>query len=169
MRRTLLYLVVSMLMVAGEPAIGATLDLPRGSPAIGTNLLAAPIHWIVSIFRSRFEPQPPSIEGTSLLRSEGWGEPVFQLNDHGYAVLLEIQGGVELDRATILLADGSRLDLDLAGARRGDGLFALADFNGDRAVLAVGLRARARSQEARVGVRLLRPAPTEAAMTNTET
>src|SRR5262245_19350609 len=163
MRRLLLYLVVSMLMVAGEPAVGATLDLPPGSPGIGSKLLAGPIHWILSVFQSRFEPHKPSIEGASFLRSKGWGEPVFKLNDHGYAVLLEIRGGVELDRATILLGDGSRLDLDLAGARRDDGLFSLADFNGDREVLVVGVRARARSQQARVGVRLLRPAPPEAA------
>jgi len=158
MRRLLLYIVVAVLMVAGEPAIGATLDLPAGPPALGSKLLAAPVHWILSVFQARFEPHKPAIEGAAFLRSDGWGEPVFQVNDHGYAVLLEIQGGVELERATILLGDGSRLDLDLAGARRSNGLFTLADFPGDREVLAVGVRARARSRDAHVGVRLLRPA-----------
>jgi hypothetical protein len=60
MRRLLLYIVVSVLMVAGEPAIGATLDLPPGPPALGSKLLAAPVHWIVSFIGSRFKtPAPP--------------------------------------------------------------------------------------------------------------
>lgn len=68
--------------------------------------------------------------------------------------------GPEFGRPTILLADGERLDLDLAAARRAGRLFSLAEFVGDREVVAVGLRARARGDRAFVGVGLVQPAET---------
>jgi hypothetical protein len=62
MRRQILYLLASVLMVAGEPAIGATLGLPHGAPVIGSSFLSAPVRWIVSTIRSRFEPPAPPIQ-----------------------------------------------------------------------------------------------------------
>jgi hypothetical protein len=60
MKRLLLCLMVAMVVLAGEPAVGATLELAPGPPLIGSNLLTAPIRWIVSFVQSKPEaPAPP--------------------------------------------------------------------------------------------------------------
>jgi hypothetical protein len=72
MRRLLLYLTVSVLMVAGEPAIGATLDLSSGTPSLGSRLLAAPVRWMVSVFGPELPSCAPRIEDSAPLEPQPW-------------------------------------------------------------------------------------------------
>jgi hypothetical protein len=65
-----------------------------------------------------------------------------------------VAGRVEFEGAEVRMADGARRVLPLSRALRGGGLYALCDFGSMVRVESVILRARARSGEARVGVRL---------------
>jgi hypothetical protein len=62
MKRLLLCLMMAVVVLAGEPAVGATLDLAPGAPLIGSSLLTTPVRWIVSFVGSRFEAPAPPIQ-----------------------------------------------------------------------------------------------------------
>lgn len=165
MKRLALYTLSAVLMLAGEPAVGAT-NHPTPAPRGPGALLLAPFGLIASMTSSWLRTPTPLDNSALLDERDGWRDVVLDVRDHGWGLMLEVKGAAEFDRSTILLADGARLDLDLTGARRADGLFSLAEFVGDREVVAVGLRARARGDRAFVGVRLLRPAGTSQGVPN---
>lgn len=161
MKRLALCSLSALLLLAGEPAVGSPAQAPPSRTAAPTPLLVAPLGLIASIGSGANGCPTPLDNGARLLERDGWRDLVMNVNDHGWGVMIEVRGEAAFERSTILLADGTRLDLDLGGARRSDGLYALADFLADREVIAVGLRARARGSRAFVGVRLVRPAESD--------
>ena len=69
-------------------------------------------------------------------------------------VFVHVSGEVEFERADIGFADGSVQSVDAFGVNRDSGLFELASFPAARPVEWVRLVLRARSRNARVGIKL---------------
>jgi hypothetical protein len=119
-----------------------------------TPFLVAPVMWMLGTLGVPVEAPPPLPNSQALGRGQGSRELEFRVDDDGLGVYLEVSGRVEFEGAEVRLADGTRRSLPLARAVRGGGLYELCDFGSMVRVDAVVLRARARSSEARVGVRL---------------
>ena len=132
--------------LAGEPDL-ATQQRARNS---FFSWLATPFTWFASA------PSPICIDGLcrELRRESGWSRLGYDLRDTGNGVFLEVQGNVQFRSAEIVFADGHLTRLDLAYARRSNGIYELREFDVDREVMRVRLLARAVSDDATLAVRL---------------
>ena len=128
MKRWLAGLSALLIFTTDSTPDAPTKALPRGS-SVGRGWI--PIAPAVSLF-SLNRSSTVAWSDSTLQRSERWSALVFDVHDRGWGVWLALRGSVEFDRATVLLGDGTRMDLDLSGARRSNGLYALADFIGER-------------------------------------
>lgn len=153
--------VAAMLIVMGSwtassaAAAGVATEASRDrSVSGGTPILVTPVLWMLGALGVPVEAPPPLPNSQALGRGQGVRELEFRVDDEGLGVYLEVVGRVEFEGAYVRLADGGRRALPLAHAVRGSGLYELCDFGSVVRVDAVILRARARSGEARVGVRL---------------
>lgn len=99
------------------------------------------------------------IEARSLARERGWTEVHWTPGEALAGLCVEVGGRAEFRQAEILFSDGAVERVALAGARRGRGLYALAEFPAERGVERVTLVARARSARAEVAIRLVKVAP----------
>ena len=91
---------------------------------------------------------------SALARAEGWRALRFAIGDHGLGVYLAVEGEAQFDIAYIDYDDGTQDRIELAEARRADGLFALAEYGADRQVTRVALLARAVTPQAHVAILL---------------
>ena len=152
-------LAASLAGAGGAPAAAASPSAlgteaaggPRGGG--GVEALAAPVLWMLGVLGVPVESAPlPNSQ--ALERSRELQTLEFPVADDGLGVYLEVTGRARFEHATVRLGDGSARELDLRGAVRGRGLYALCAFDGPTRVEAVTVRARAAGSGARVGVRL---------------
>ena len=99
---------------------------------------------------------PELEDGRLITREQGWRVVGFSVNEAVRGLYLEVAGKLEFDRAEVVYQDGALEPIDLKGAERHDGLFELSSLASPRAILGVRLRARARSSQAQVALRLAR-------------
>lgn len=120
----------------------------------GATVLVAPVLWVLGALGVPVQDPAPLPNSLTIARDEGGRRLEFPLRDEGLGVYLEVKGRVQFEAAQIRLADGSVRTIPLGHAVRGSGLYELAGFGCTTGVDAVVLSARARSDEAQVGVRL---------------
>jgi hypothetical protein len=81
MRRLLLYSLMSVVLLAGEPAVGATLDLPLPARAADPGALFTPLLRIVGVLTVAPDSEPLA-GGATLSRREAESAPVLEVRDH---------------------------------------------------------------------------------------
>ncbi len=92
-------------------------------------------------------------DAETLDRADDWSETVFDSNQRGSRLFLEIKAGkVQFDFAEVVFENGDTRVVDFANGTRGPGLYSLLDFKDGRRVDHVRLIARAKSNEARVAL-----------------
>jgi hypothetical protein len=123
-----------------------------GAPA--AQVLVAPVLWLLGVVGIPVADAVPLPNSMRLQREQGWRDLECRVGDEGNGVYFEVQGRAEFERAVVRFGDGSERTLELGHAVRGSGLYLLDDFGRMAGVDTVVLRARARSSEAQVGVRL---------------
>jgi hypothetical protein len=90
-------------------------------------------------------------DSETLFKEDGWAETVFDSNQRGRRLYLEVLSGkVQLDFAEIVFENGDTQVVDFSERTRDSGFYALLDFADGRRVDHVRLIARAKSKEARV-------------------
>ena len=90
----------------------------------------------------------------SLAATEGWTTIGYEVNAPSRSCFVQVLGRAEFDRAEVVFANGDLRTLDLRGARRGNGVYELTSWEEARDVLGIRMRARARSNKARIRVLL---------------
>lgn len=94
-------------------------------------------------------------DGESLLRLEGWTETLFDVDQRGRRLFLEVtRGRVTLEFADVVFVEGGCLVVDCARTSAAPGLYEFADLDGRHWVDHVRLIARADSPAARVTLML---------------
>jgi hypothetical protein len=154
MRITSAACLIVFTLVAGRSAVARADTAPARIDSGGGAVLVTPILWALGALGVPTEDRAPLPNSERLERGQGWRVVEFPVRDAGLGVYLEVRGRIEFESAEVRMADGSRRPLALAHTTRGRGLYLLADFGRMDAVDLVLLRARARSGEAQVGVRL---------------
>lgn len=92
-------------------------------------------------------------DAETLFPEEDWAETVFDSNQPGDRLYLEVvRGRVQFDFAEVVFGNGETQVVDFSRAARGPGLYSLLDFRDGRTIDHVRLIARARSGEARVAL-----------------
>lgn len=143
--------------VAAAPVSSGAGTVAMGHPGFAG--LLAPILRLPAALIGPGGPAAPLENSTVIRQREGRGHWTVELNDHGNGLFVELRGRVQFEWANIHFADGEDRAIELHRVTRGDGLYLLADFGGDRPVASVTLGGRARDDVAYVGLRLGRIAP----------
>jgi hypothetical protein len=90
-------------------------------------------------------------DSETLRKEDGWTETVFDSNQRGRMLYLEVLSGkVQLDFAEVVFENGDTQVVDFSENTRDPGFYSLLDFADGRRVDHVRLIARAKSKEARV-------------------
>jgi hypothetical protein len=101
-------------------------------------------------------PAPDALawqDAETLFPEEGWSETIFDSNQRGRQLYLEVQSGrVQFDFAEVVFENGETQVVDFANGVRGPGFYSLLDFRDGRMVDHVRLIARAKSDESRVAL-----------------
>ncbi len=142
-------LVVAWLL-APHSAVNAAAFIPSGAGAA---------HWAAGLLRFPLlafqqEFADGSRTGNAPLEQRleaalGWRTLGFATHVSARGCFLRVRGRIEFDRAEVLFADGDLRELALRGARRGNGVYELTNWDEPRDVVCVRLRARACSGTAR--------------------
>ena len=96
----------------------------------------------------------PHDDRTVVTRNEGRRVLDFAVREAAPRLFVHVTGEVEFERADIGFADGSVQSVDAYGVDRDSGLYELASFPVTRSIEWVRLVLRARSRNARVGIKL---------------
>lgn len=92
-------------------------------------------------------------DGETLFKEEDWAETVFDSNQRGTKLFLEVQSGrVQFDFAEVVFENGDTRVVDFAEKTHGPGFYSLLDFRDGRRVDHVRLIARAKSDEAKIAL-----------------
>ncbi len=95
-------------------------------------------------------------DGETLSREEGWTEFTLNADARGDALFLEVRGKAQIDFAEVVFENGDTQVVDFSQRTRGAGIYSLLDFRDGRRVSHVRMVARARSDEARLVLRMER-------------
>jgi len=94
-------------------------------------------------------------DGETLTKDEDWTEFTLDCNETGRKLWIEIaKGKVQADWAEVVFANGDATVIDFKEKTHGTGLYSLLDFADGRKVDHVRVVARARTDEARVVLRM---------------
>ena len=96
----------------------------------------------------------PHDDRAVVTRKEGRRVLDFAVREEAPRLFVHVTGEVEFERADIGFADGSVQSVDAYGVDRDSGLYELASFPATRSIAWVRLVLRARSRNARVGIKL---------------
>jgi hypothetical protein len=92
-------------------------------------------------------------DAETLFPEEDWAETVFDSDQRGRQLFLEVQSGkVQFDFAEVVFENGDTQVVDFANGVRGPGFYLLLDFKDGRKVDHVRLIARAKSDESRIAL-----------------
>jgi hypothetical protein len=149
-----LLLAVALVHAPQAAAQSAAETRPAAGGAPAAQVLVAPVLWLLGVVGVPVEDVAPLPNSTRLEREQGWRDLDCHVGDEGNGVYFEVRGRVEFERAEVRFSDGTRCALPLGHVVRGNGLYLLSDFGRMAGVDAVVLHVRARSGDARVGVRL---------------
>ena len=124
----------------------------RVAPAV----YLAPVFWTGTVVR--VAPRRDVLvwqDAETLNRDESWTEFTLNADTRGTRLWLEVVGGkVQFDWAEVTFQNGDTRVVDMKEWTRGPGLYELLDFRDGRMVDHVRVVARAKSEEARVALKM---------------
>ena len=92
-------------------------------------------------------------DSETLFKEEDWAETVFDSDQRGRKLFLEVQSGrIQFDFAEVVFENGETQVVDFANGTRGPGFYSLLDFRDGRKVDHVRLIARAKSDESKLAL-----------------
>jgi len=94
------------------------------------------------------------VDGATLSKRQDWTEVTLNCGRRGSQLWYEVNGKVQADWAEVVFANGETQVVDFAESTQGAGLYPLLDFKGTRTVDHVRMVARAKTDDARVALRL---------------
>jgi hypothetical protein len=124
--------------------------------AIATTTFLPVVVWTPVVVRLPEHERLAWEDSETLSRPDDWTELTLNVDDRGTQLYLELAGKVQLNFAEVVFENGATQVVDLGEKTRGDGIYSLLEFRDGRSVSHVRLVARARSDQARVILRMER-------------
>jgi hypothetical protein len=115
-------------------------------------LFLAPVVWAPVVIA---RPAPAAIvweDVENLSEDEDWTEFTLNADSHGRKLAMHVTGTVQLDFAEVVFDNGEARVVDFNNKTRPEGTYELLDFADGRKVDHVRMVARARTNEARIGL-----------------
>jgi hypothetical protein len=126
----------------------------RGTIVVRPRAYLAPVVWAATVVSL---PGPDRLvweDSETLSKDEDWTELTFAVNDRGEALFIQVDGKAELDFGEVVFENGDTQVVDMKERIREPGIYSLLDFRDGRKVSHVRLIARARSDEAKLVLRM---------------
>ena len=127
---------------------------PRVAVVVAPSVYLAPVVWTAAVVS--LPPRDLLVweDSETLTRDDDWTDFTLNVNDRGTRLFLEIDGKAQVEFAEVVYANGEAVAVDFAQGTRGAGTYSLLDFADGRKVSHVRMVARAKSDEARLVVRM---------------
>ena len=126
----------------------------RGTVVVRPAVYLAPVVWPATVVSL---PGPALLvweDSETLFKEEDWTELTFGVNDRGRQLYVQVDGNAQLDFAEVVFDNGDTQVVDMSERVREPGIYSLLDFRDGRKVSHVRLIARAKSDEARLVLRM---------------
>lgn len=127
---------------------------PRRPVVVAPAVYLAPVVWAPRVVTLPARDVLLWEDGETLAKDEGWTEVTLGVERRGSALFLETGGRVQASFAEVVFANGEAQVVDFQDKAYKPGIYSLLDFRDGRQVDHVRLVARAKSDEARVTLRL---------------
>jgi len=140
---------------AGAAANEARWPGPPAGPS-SVRVLIAPLAPLAALVERLAGGETPPATDIAVPPGPRWHVVGAEIQAPAHALLISVTGRVEFQTAEIVLADGTIERVDLSGATRGRGVYALREWPDARDVLGVRLSAHAPAGDAAIGFLLVR-------------
>jgi len=131
-----------------------TVRSPRRAATIATTTFLPVVAWTPVLVNLPEHERLAWEDSETLSRADDWTELTLGVDDRGTDLYLELVGNVQLNFAEVVFENGATQVVDLGEKTRGDGIYSLLEFRDGRSVSHARLVARARSEGARVILRM---------------
>ena len=131
-----------------------TLRAARRAEAIATTTFLPVVAWTPVLVKLPEHERLAWEDSETLSRADDWTELTLNVDDRGTELYLELAGKVQLNFAEVVFENGATQVVDLGEKMRGEGIYSLLEFREGRSVSHVRMVARARSDQARVILRM---------------
>ena len=128
----------------------------RRAVVVAPAVFLAPVVWTATVVALPGRDALVWEDSETLSKEEGWTDFTLNVEDRGTKLYLEIAGKAQLNFAEVVFENGDTGVVDFRENTRGPGFYSLLDFRDGRKVDHVRLVARAKSDEARIIVRMAR-------------
>jgi hypothetical protein len=124
--------------------------------AVAPRVYLAPVVWTAAVVTTAAAADRSTWEDAEkLVSADDWTEFTLNANARGTKLFLQIDGRAELSFAEVVFGNGEVQVVDFANMTHKSGLYSLLDFKDGRTIDHVRMVARAKSDEARVVLRLV--------------
>lgn len=122
---------------------------------VAPRVYLAPVVWTAAVITAATAGDRPAWEDSEkLVRDDDWTEFTLNADARGTKLYLQIDGSADLNFAEVMFANGDVQVVDFEEKTHKSGLYSLLDFKDGRKIDHVRMVARARSDEARIVLRL---------------
>jgi hypothetical protein len=126
----------------------------RVAVVVTPSVYLAPVAWSATVVSLPPRERLVWEDSQTLNESDGWTEFTLNVDDRGSKLFLDVQGKAQVEFAEVVYANGEAQVADFQERTCKPGTYGLLDFPDGRRVAYVRMVARARSDEARVVLRL---------------
>lgn len=126
----------------------------RRAVVVAPRLFLAPLVWHATVVSLPARDLLVWEDAETLTRDDDWTEFTLAAGDRGTKLFLEIHGKAQVEFAEVVFANGDCQTVDFESHTHKSGTYSLLDFADGRQVSHVRMVARARSDEARLVLRM---------------
>lgn len=126
----------------------------RRAVVVRPAVFLAPVVWTAGVVALPPRERLGWEDSEMLARDDDWTEFTLHVGDRGSKLFLELLGRTQLNFAEVVYENGDAQVVDFNEKTRGPGIYSLLDFPDGRKVSHVRMVARARSDEAKVTLRM---------------
>lgn len=126
----------------------------RAAVVVAPVVYLAPVMWRPVVVARPAHDRLAWEDGETLYREDDWTEFTLNADSRGQALFIEVIGKAQLEFAEVVFENGDARVVDFSRKTRGTGLYQLLDFRDGRKVDHVRMVARAKSDEARLVLRM---------------
>lgn len=129
---------------------------PRRAVVVAPAVFLVPVAWGATVVALPERERLIWEDAETLSKADDWTDFTLNVDDRGSQLFLELVGRAQLNFAEVVFRNGDAQVVDFNEKTRGPGIYNLLDFRDGREVSHVRMVARAKSDDARVIVRMAR-------------
>jgi hypothetical protein len=128
----------------------------RRAVVVAPALFLAPVVWTAAVVTLPDRDRVVWEDAETIAKDDDWTEFTLNVEDRGERLLIEVAGRAQLNFAEVVFDNGDAQVVDFDEKTHGSGVYSLLDFKDGRKVDHVRMVARAKSDEARIVLRMVK-------------